>query len=554
MNSAVFHFATQDHEISHSKATSYEQKSPTGAAVSSFAPLKSSTALSSTLNPQRSLQAGEMAGYLPHDNGVMTRNDFGHEQQDHQSASSLGISSPPQNGISSSFVDQLIPQPSTISSTFTQKPVTQQSASTLSRHQQNYNMHQYGDSMSADSPQISSVDTNSGATSSVTFQQIPPRSDSAMSGETVTPGDSPLALRTGRWTNEEHQKFLDGLRTHGRNWKAVALMVQTRSTVQIRTHAQKYFLKEARQLDHQLRSGVETVIMNSPANGDSNIVIADTGVQLPISALRASIKAEERSALLQARRASTSSTNSAGRLRHAQMYGVDHGPRSVGGLASRGGAGAGFEPTPFDLRFSREEDFGYDGRPQPQRMTPQQQTYPYQDDDVCLVAGCTCPKSVRQAEGQNQMEYMQQQRQKEQQQRNSAPNHVLHDTMARSAPLSTHGLTEHAQQYFRQAESFQKGTGAGTAATQSIPYGVGLHPIHSIKEGMDYLNDDVDESGAKTGGRTPEQMSLHFSGVSAAVAKSMQHNEQNINIFAGQPERQQQQHQVSQIYVYSLLC
>jgi SHAQKYF class myb-like DNA-binding protein len=47
---------------------------------------------------------------------------------------------------------------------------------------------------------------------------------------------------TGRWTREEHEQFLVGLKLHGRVWKNIAPLVKTRSTVQIRTHAQKYFL------------------------------------------------------------------------------------------------------------------------------------------------------------------------------------------------------------------------------------------------------------------------------------------------------------------------
>lgn len=30
---------------------------------------------------------------------------------------------------------------------------------------------------------------------------------------------------------------------HGKDWKAISDLVQTRSIVQIRTHAQKYFIK-----------------------------------------------------------------------------------------------------------------------------------------------------------------------------------------------------------------------------------------------------------------------------------------------------------------------
>lgn len=51
---------------------------------------------------------------------------------------------------------------------------------------------------------------------------------------------------TGRWTNEEHRLFLRGLELHGKGWKKIASLIKTRTVVQIRTHAQKYFQKVAK--------------------------------------------------------------------------------------------------------------------------------------------------------------------------------------------------------------------------------------------------------------------------------------------------------------------
>jgi len=48
---------------------------------------------------------------------------------------------------------------------------------------------------------------------------------------------------TGRWTKAEHDIFLVGLKQHGKGWKQIAAMIKTRTVVQVRTHAQKYFQK-----------------------------------------------------------------------------------------------------------------------------------------------------------------------------------------------------------------------------------------------------------------------------------------------------------------------
>jgi len=53
----------------------------------------------------------------------------------------------------------------------------------------------------------------------------------------------PVTTSTGRWTKPEHDTFLVGLKIFGKEWKRVASLVRTRTVVQTRTHAQKYFQK-----------------------------------------------------------------------------------------------------------------------------------------------------------------------------------------------------------------------------------------------------------------------------------------------------------------------
>lgn len=50
----------------------------------------------------------------------------------------------------------------------------------------------------------------------------------------------------GRWTSEEHRLFVDAINEFGREWDKVQAVVKTRSLAQVRSHAQKYFLKLSR--------------------------------------------------------------------------------------------------------------------------------------------------------------------------------------------------------------------------------------------------------------------------------------------------------------------
>ncbi|TMW68741.1 hypothetical protein Poli38472_006209 [Pythium oligandrum] len=54
------------------------------------------------------------------------------------------------------------------------------------------------------------------------------------------------SIRGGRWSADEHERFLAGFRIHGHKWKRVQQVVRTRSVTQVRTHAQKYLLKLAK--------------------------------------------------------------------------------------------------------------------------------------------------------------------------------------------------------------------------------------------------------------------------------------------------------------------
>jgi SHAQKYF class myb-like DNA-binding protein len=71
----------------------------------------------------------------------------------------------------------------------------------------------------------------------------------------------------GRWTQEEHELFMQGLKMHNKQWKMIAEMIKTRTVVQIRTHAQKYFQKLLK-----LKNGCELNIDNIDSMLDPSIM------------------------------------------------------------------------------------------------------------------------------------------------------------------------------------------------------------------------------------------------------------------------------------------
>ena len=62
----------------------------------------------------------------------------------------------------------------------------------------------------------------------------------------INENDSNKNHSTGRWNRDEHQRFIDGMIKYGNNWRQVQKYIGTRSSTQIRSHAQKFFGKVKR--------------------------------------------------------------------------------------------------------------------------------------------------------------------------------------------------------------------------------------------------------------------------------------------------------------------
>mmetsp|Transcript_14295 Transcript_14295/g.30535 ORF Transcript_14295/g.30535 Transcript_14295/m.30535 type:complete len:416 (-) Transcript_14295:416-1663(-) len=74
----------------------------------------------------------------------------------------------------------------------------------------------------------------------------------------------PANTISGRWTPSEHEAFLRGLKMYGREWKKVATCIPTRTSAQIRSHAQKYFVKVTREQQQLLAMAEQQRRSSSP--------------------------------------------------------------------------------------------------------------------------------------------------------------------------------------------------------------------------------------------------------------------------------------------------
>jgi len=52
-----------------------------------------------------------------------------------------------------------------------------------------------------------------------------------------------VKFNVGRWDSDEHDRFLEALRIHGKNWDLIFSHVKTRDSTHCRAHGQKFFAK-----------------------------------------------------------------------------------------------------------------------------------------------------------------------------------------------------------------------------------------------------------------------------------------------------------------------
>ncbi|BAS80298.1 protein REVEILLE 6 [Oryza sativa Japonica Group] len=83
----------------------------------------------------------------------------------------------------------------------------------------------------------------------VSANQPPPDAAAAAAGSAGEDASKkvrkPYTITKSResWTEQEHDKFLEALQLFDRDWKKIEAFVGSKTVIQIRSHAQKYFLK-----------------------------------------------------------------------------------------------------------------------------------------------------------------------------------------------------------------------------------------------------------------------------------------------------------------------
>ncbi|KAL3344256.1 hypothetical protein AABB24_023606 [Solanum stoloniferum] len=73
-----------------------------------------------------------------------------------------------------------------------------------------------------------------------------------------------ISKQRERWSEEEHKKFLEALKLHGRAWRRIEEHVGTKTAVQIRSHAQKFFSKVVRESSNGDASSVKSIEIPPP--------------------------------------------------------------------------------------------------------------------------------------------------------------------------------------------------------------------------------------------------------------------------------------------------
>ena len=102
--------------------------------------------------------------------------------------------------------------------------------------------------------------------------------------------------QAGRWSKEEHQKFIEGILKYGNEWRKVQKIIKSRSSTQARSHAQKFFLKLKKELNAGVLSDSDKIveyIISSCDKPKQSIKISSDQKEKLMSVIRSNLKSDE---------------------------------------------------------------------------------------------------------------------------------------------------------------------------------------------------------------------------------------------------------------------
>ena len=102
--------------------------------------------------------------------------------------------------------------------------------------------------------------------------------------------------KTGRWSKEEHEKFIEGILKYGNEWRKVQKIIKSRSSTQARSHAQKFFLKLKKEINMDILSDSDKLldhIISSCDKPRNSLKLSQEQKEKLMSVIRSNLKAEE---------------------------------------------------------------------------------------------------------------------------------------------------------------------------------------------------------------------------------------------------------------------
>ncbi|CDW87716.1 myb-like dna-binding shaqkyf class family protein [Stylonychia lemnae] len=91
------------------------------------------------------------------------------------------------------------------------------------------------------------------------------------------------SINNGRWTHEEHLRFLEALRLYGKDWNKVQDHISTRTSAQTRSHAQKYFNKLCKKGNMRDLAIFDALLSSKRRGGETDLNFIDQNYNFPMN-------------------------------------------------------------------------------------------------------------------------------------------------------------------------------------------------------------------------------------------------------------------------------